>query len=263
MKNILKYVMLVSMAIALLVIATACGGGGGPAPAATSAAPGATQVAPSTGIDPATAATITGKVNFSGTAPQPKKINMDSEPGCAAQYPQGATTENVLVKNNALQNVFVYVKEGLGGKTFPAPQQAVLLDQKGCRYIAHVFGVQTGQNIDIRNSDDNLHNIHPKPKLNREFNQGQPRKGMVTTKSFDKPEIMIPVSCEVHGWMNAYIGVLDHPFYAVSAEDGTFSIKGLPPGEYTIEAWHEEYGAQTMKVTVAAKDTKQIEFSFK
>src|SRR5439155_21911932 len=137
-----------------------------------------------TGNDAAAAAMNNGKVNCSCTAPQTKKIDMSAEPGCAKQYPDGATTENVIVKsNNTLQNVFVYVKDGLGGKTFPTPSQAALLDQKGCRYIPHVFGVQVNQNIDIRNSDNNLHNIHPRPKINKEFNQGQPRQGMVTTKS--------------------------------------------------------------------------------
>src|SRR5438552_10120133 len=265
MKNVLKFAVLLDMLSILLLVTVACGGGQASGAAPTTGAPsGATQAAPSTGIDPATAATINGKVNFGGTAPQPKKIDMSAEPGCAQQYPDGATTEDVIVNsNNTLQNVFVYVKDGLGGKTFPAPSQAVLLDQKGCRYIPHVFGVQVNQNIDIRNSDNNLHNIHPRPKINKEFNQGQPRQGMVTTKSFDKPEVMIPVFCEIHSWMNGYIAVLDNAFFAVSGADGTFSIKGLPPGDYTLEAIHEEYGTQTMKVTVAAKDTKQVDFTFK
>lgn len=256
MKKDLKNFLFVGTLILIALAAIACAPSGAPG-APTSGAP---QAAATT--DP-NAATVSGKINFTGTAPQPKKIAMDSEPGCAKQYTEGPFTENVVVKGGTLQNVFVYVKEGLGGKTFPVPQQAALLDQVGCRYVAHVFGIQAGQNLTIRNSDDNLHNIHPKPKVNKEFNIGQPRKGMETTKTFDKPEIMIPLACEVHSWMNGYVGVLDNPFYAVSGADGTFTIKGLPPGDYVIEAWHEEYGTQTLKVSVSAKETKQIEFTFK
>ncbi|MBI3741988.1 MAG: hypothetical protein HY257_09580, partial [Chloroflexi bacterium] len=225
MKKDLKNFLFVGTLILIALAAIACAPSGAPG-APTSGAP---QAAATT--DP-NAATVSGKINFTGTAPQPKKIAMDSEPGCAKQYTEGPFTENVVVKGGTLQNVFVYVKEGLGGKTFPVPQQAALLDQVGCRYVAHVFGIQAGQNLTIRNSDDNLHNIHPKPKVNKEFNIGQPRKGMETTKTFDKPEIMIPLACEVHSWMNGYVGVLDNPFYAVSGADGTFTIKGLPPGDY-------------------------------
>jgi hypothetical protein len=261
MKQVLKYILLISVLIVPVIFAAGCGGGGG-GPAPTSPPSGGTQAPPSTGIDLANGATISGKANFSGTAPQPKKINMDKEPTCAQKYTEGPFTENVLVnKNNTLQNVFVYVKDGLSGKTFPVAQQAVVLDQNGCRYHAHVFGIQVGQTLDIRNSDGILHNIHPTPKVNKEFNVGQPRV-MDTNKTFDKPEIMIPVHCEVHNWMSAYIGVLDHPFYAVTGEDGTFTIKGLPPGDYTIEAWHEQYGTQTQKVTVGAKETKEVDFTF-
>ncbi|MBI4788888.1 MAG: carboxypeptidase regulatory-like domain-containing protein [Chloroflexi bacterium] len=257
-----KTIFIIASIVILALAAVGCGGGG-PAGAPTLAPSAGTPGAPA-GIDPATAATINGKVNFTGTAPQPKKIAMDAEPTCAAKYAEGPFAENVVVNKdgNTLKNVFVYVKEGLGGKTFPAPQQAVVLDQSGCHYVPHVFGVQAGQTLTIRNSDGILHNIHPKPKTNKEFNIGQPRV-MDTNRTFDKPEVMIPVFCEVHGWMNAYVGVLEHPFFAVSGDDGTFTIQGLPPGDYTLEAWHEEYGTQTQKFTVAAKETKTVDLTFK
>jgi hypothetical protein len=135
------------------------------------------------------------------------------------------------------------------------------LDQVGCQYVPHVLGVQVGQPLTIRNSDGLLHNIHPSPTVNKEFNVGQPRN-MDTTRTFDQVEMGIPVSCEVHGWMSAYINVLDHPFFAVTGDDGSFTIKGLPPGDYTLEAWHEQYGPQTMQVTVGAKETKPVDFTF-
>ncbi len=263
MKQVSKYTLLASALIIAVMVVVSCGGSG-PAPVAPTVPSGGTQAAPSTGIDPATAATISGKVNFSGTAPTPKKIAMDAEPTCASKYTEGPFAENVVVNKdtNTLRYVLVYVKEGLGGKTFPVPQQAVTLDQSGCHYVPHVLGIQANQNLVIKNSDGILHNIHPKPKVNKEFNISQPRV-METTRSFEKAEVAIGLFCEVHGWMNGYIGVFDHPFYAVSGSDGTFTIKGLPPGDYTIEAWHEELGAQTQKVTLAAKDTKQVDFTFK
>jgi plastocyanin len=159
--------------------------------------------------------------------------------------------------------VFVYVKDGLGNVTFPAPAEAIVLDQKGCQYAPHVIGIQVGQPLQIINSDATLHNIHGLAKANREFNQGQPIQGMKMTHTFSTKEVMIPFKCDVHGWMNAWIGVLDHPYYSVTRPDGTFSLKGLPPGTYTIEAWHEKLGTQTQMVTIGAKESKDVAFTFK
>jgi hypothetical protein len=243
--------------IALFALLAACGGGqatqdGGQ----TNGGPTATSP-----VDPATAATVSGQVLFTGAAPEPEPILMDAEPECQAQYPNGATTEDVLVNNGKLENVFVYVKSGLGDMKFSAPSEPVVLDQKGCRYQPHVLGVQVGQEFIIRNSDGILHNIHPVPKVNQGFNVGQP-VNMDTKKTFDKVEVMIPIECDVHDWMSGYLGVLDHPYFAVSGADGSFSLANLPPGTYTLEAWHERYGTQTMEVTVGASETKTVEFSF-
>jgi plastocyanin len=214
-------------------------------------------------VDPAIAATVTGKVTFTGTAPAPAPIKLGADPYCEKANP-GLTTENAVVaKDGAVGNVFVYVKDGLGDRAFPAPSQPVVLDQKGCHYTPHVLGVQVGQPLQIVNSDDTLHNIHGLPKANKEFNQGQPIQGMKMTHTFSTKEVMIPFKCDVHGWMNAWIGVLDHPYYAVTSTDGTFSLKGLPPGTYTIEAWHERLGTQTQTVTVGEKETKDLAFTFK
>ena len=138
-----------------------------------------------------------------------------------------------------------------------------MLDQKGCHYSPHVLGIQVGQPLQVLNSDSTLHNVHALPKANSEFNAGQPIQGMKTTHTFSTKEVMIPFKCDVHGWMNAWVGVLDHPYYAVTGADGTFSLKGLPPGTYTIEAWHEKLGTQTQMVTLGAKDNKDVAFTFK
>jgi hypothetical protein len=245
----------------LIIAVAACGRGREAAQPAEEQSGAAEQAAPA--VDPATAGAVNGSVLFTGTAPEPEVISMDAEPGCQEQYTEGPFSESVVVNDNGtLANVFVYVKSGLEGQTFPTPSEPVLLDQKGCRYIPHVLGVQTNQTLVIRNSDDNLHNIHPMPVNNRPFNIGQPTQGMETERTFEAAEVMIPVSCDVHGWMSASIGVLDHPYFAVTGDDGSFSLPNLPPGDYVVEAWHEEYGTQTAEVTVGESETVEIELTF-
>jgi hypothetical protein len=249
------------MCLGTAVLLAACGGGGGSAGGGGDSGGGGGAV---TEVDPATAGAITGKVAFEGTAPEPELIDMGAEPDCQEKYPDGAFTEKVVVNDNGtLANVFVYVKSGLEGKTFAPPSQPVLLDQEGCRYHPHVFGVQTNENITIRNDDPLLHNIHPEPKNSRPFNIGQPKEGMETEKAFPAAEVMIHVGCDVHDWMSAYVGVVDHPYFAVTGSDGSFEIPNLPPGDYTVEAWHEEYGVQEMKITVGEKQTATADFTFK
>ena len=254
---------LAACAAAALVIG--CGGGNqNQQQSSVPASSGAAAPAPAAAaVDPATAATVTGKVKFEGTPPTPQPIKLSSDPYCQKANP-GLTTETEIVgKDGAIENVFVYVKDGLGNRTFPTPSQPVVLDQKGCHYTPHVFGIQVGQPLQIVNSDDTLHNIHGLPKANKEFNQGQPIQGMKMTHTFSTKEVMIPFKCDVHGWMNAWVGVLDHPYYAVTSKDGSFSLKGLPPGTYTIEAWHEKLGTQTQTVTIGAKESKDVDFTFK
>ena len=217
-----------------------------------------------TAAAPAAPGTVVGKVTFDGSAPRPRVVRMGSDPLCMTESKAGTLSEVLLVgPGNGLQNAFIYVKDGLGNRTFPAPKTPVVLDQQGCKYLPHVIGIQVGQPMEVRNSDPTLHNVHAVPKVNKEFNFGQPTKGMKTVRAFDKPEVMVPFRCDVHGWMNAYAGVLPHPFFAVSKNDGTFEIKGLPPGSYTIVVWHEQLGTQTTKVTVDAKAGATANFSLK
>ncbi len=209
-------------------------------------------------------ATITGKIKFTGARPTNPRIDMSEEVACKNKYTAPPTAETVVVNaNGTLANVFVYVKAGLpAGATYPAPATPVVLDQSGCRYHPHVLGIMVRQNLEILNSDPVLHNIKAKAVKNRPFNVSQPSAGMKTMRTFAAPEVMVALECNVHGWMNAFLGVLPHPFYAVSGADGSFSIKGLPPGTYTIEAWHEKYGTQTATVTVVGAAPKTQDFTF-
>lgn len=209
------------------------------------------------------AATLTGKIVFQGAAPAAQAIKIDADPKCKLMHPNGLSSDQTIVNpDGTLKNVFVYVKKGLEGKTFEIPKTPVVFDQHGCQYNPKVFGIQTNQTLEIVNSDDTLHNVHSLPKNSPQFNLGMPIKGMKLKKTFTKPEVMVKIKCEVHPWMSAYAGVLDHPFFSVTGDDGTFTIKDLPPGEYVIEAWHEKYGSQEQTVTVAAED-KTCGFEFK
>ncbi len=218
----------------------------------------ASAVAPAPG-----SAAIRGTIRFEGTAPQPQKVQMAADPVCAQQHAQPMVTEAVVVnQNGTLKNAVVYVKQGLSG-SFPAPAAPVILDQRGCWYAPHVFGIQVQQPLEIVNSDATLHNVNAKPLVNQPFNLAQPMQGMKATKKFTKPEVGVKFKCNVHPWMSAYAVVVEHPFFSVSGDDGAFSLPGLPAGTYVIEAWHEQYGAQTQQVSVADGETTPVEFTFK
>lgn len=252
------------LVLAAAAVAAACGGGEkqetqAPPPAAGAASPaaGAGAAAPAAGNE-----TISGKVTFDGTVPPPEKVKLSADPKCAEMHKGGLEKQPIKVTDGGLANVFVYVKNGPTG-SHPTPTEAVEIDQEGCDYKPHVVAMQANQPLKIKNSDDTLHNIHPRPTVNEEFNIGQPRKGMESTKTFTKKEVMFPVGCDVHPWMRAYISVLDHPFYAVTKEDGTFEIKGLPPGDYEVEAYHEKLKTQTQKISVKAGEPAKVDFAFK
>ena len=252
-----------ALGLALATSVAACGGGSN---SSTSSEPSSPAATPSgLKVDTATAGDVKGMVTIEGMAGKNEPIRMNADPVCVKQNstPQFQETYVVGSDGKSLGNVFVYVKDGLGTYTYDPPTGTAKIDQKDCRYHPHVFGVRVGQPLEILNSDPTLHNIHATPKVNQEFNNGQPIQGMKMTHTFTAKEVMVPFKCDVHGWMSAFIGVLDHPYFATTEKDGKFDLKSLPPGTYTIEAWHEKLGTQEQKVTIGPKETKEITFSFK
>lgn len=242
-------------AAAWLGVAAACGGQKQAAPAA--------PPADAKRVDASKAGTLAGRVLLDGAAPANAAIQMSADPFCGREHPNGASFESFVVDNGGLENVFVYVKDGLGQYYFDVPTTPVKLDQHGCRYLPHVLGVRTGQPLQIVNSDDTLHNVHAMPEVNQSFNYGQGLKGMSNTRTFTAREVMVPFKCDVHNWMHAYVGVLDHPYFAVTQDGGKFELKDLPAGTYTVEAWHEKLGTATQTVTLGEKESKDVTFTFK
>ena len=214
--------------------------------------------------DPKTAGVLSGKILFHGKRPVRQKIDMDEDPQCSEMHKGGLYSQALVVNRNAtLANVFVYIKSGLQGKTFETPSNPVTIDQKGCWFEPRVLGIQTGQILKVTNSDPVTHNIHPLAQINRAWNQSQDQGAMPLARRFMKPEVMIRVKCNIHSWMRAWIGVLDHPYFAVTETEGTFKIGDVPPGTYTIAAWQEELGEQTQEVTVGPSAHKIVDFTFK
>jgi plastocyanin len=245
-----------AMAASVAVIVPACGGSQ-ESSGTSGPPPGAKRV------DESRAGSIAGRVIFDGAAPENAPIDTSSDPACLREGQEHVKVETFVVSDGGLENVFVYVKDGLGGYYFDVPTEPVKLDQKGCRYRPHVFGVRVGQPVEISNSDPTLHNVHAMPAQNREFNLSQAVAGMKNRWTFKTPELMVPFKCNVHGWMQAYAGVLDHPYFAVTGTGGRFELKNLPAGTYTVEAWHEKLGTGTQSVTLADREAKQISFTFK
>jgi len=207
-------------------------------------------------------AEITGKITVTGTPPPEKKITLDAMCGKLAPAAGLTTRHYVVGPDKGLANVFVYVKEG--AKAVAPTGAAPLLDQVGCEYTPYMLGVQAGQSFNVKNSDTVLHNVHAMPKPgsgNKEKNIGQPVKGMVTPFVFEKPEVLVKFKCDVHPWMFAYVGVVEHPYFAVTDKDGNYKISGLPAGDYTVEVVHLKAGTKTEKVKVGADEKKSQDFT--
>lgn len=205
---------------------------------------------------------VTGVVKFQGAVLPPTKIDMSSDPSCLKGHPSPGTTEDIVVgANGILENAVVYVSGGLEGRTFPVPAEPVVLEQKGCTYKPHVIALQANQKLDVVNSDSTTHNIHPSPNNNREWNTTQP-PGVPLEQTFAREEIAIPVKCNIHPWMRSYIAVFKHPYFAVTGKDGSFELKNLPAGNYTVTVWHGKLGTQSQQITVAGQPGK-LDFTFK
>ena len=259
-----KVWLVLTLVLSLLALGSACSKSGeNPPPGGNESAAAGPYSGPT--------GTVSGVVSFNGTPPAAKKIDTSADPVCGQKSPN-LTTDDTVVKDGKLANVFVYIKEGTveGGKkvgdyTWAVPTTAVVLDQNGCHYKPHVIGIQVNQKLSVTNSDPTQHNIHPTPRFNQEWNQTQPNGAPPIEKAFNRPEVLIPVKCNQHPWMKAYIGVMKTPFFAVSAENGTYEIKGVPPGTYTVVAWREG-GAngteQPKQVVVPANGSVKADFAF-
>ncbi len=236
---------------AVLLLATAgCGNGANSLPLAPS-------------VDAPTAASITGTVIFEGTPPALRPIDMSASSACVKANPTPVVPPDVVTgANGALANAVVYVKSGLGNYRYPTPQTPVVLDQKNCMYTPHVLAVMVGQPFSVANGDPTMHNVHVMARHNRQWSSSQPVGSAPLKSTFERPEFAIPVLCNIHPWMRAYVFAFDQPYFAVTATDGAFAIKNLPPGTYTIEAWHEPHETIDRTVTVAPKESKTITFTF-
>jgi plastocyanin len=247
------------------LVLVGCGGGekaapaGGEAAAPAASAPAAAGVAGPTGT-----ATVSGKVTYDGAVPSLPAVSMSADPACAAKHTSEVPNPVLaLGANKELGNVFVYVKSGLPeNASWTPPSTPAVIDQNGCMYDPHVAGVMVGQQLEFKNSDGFLHNVHALPQTNQEFNLAMPGEVKTAEHTFDQAEGMFHVKCDVHPWMTAYVGVLKHPYFAVTGTDGSFTIKNLPAGKYTIAAWQEKMGEQTQEVTVADNGTATANFTF-
>jgi hypothetical protein len=211
---------------------------------------------------------VKGVVKFSGEQLKPREVKeAQNDAYCSTMHKESPLMQERYVwgDNGTLQNVFVYVSKGLEGKQFAAPATKPHLDQHGCQYVPHVQGVVVGQELLIKNSDNTLHNVNAKPTSNTPFNKGTGPNAEMSQK-FTKPEMAVNFKCDVHPWMNAYVHVMEHPFFAVTQQDGTFEIKGLPPGNYEVTVWHENAAFKPEKasipVTVKAGEAAQADFAF-
>jgi len=235
-----------------LVLVAACGGGGDPCDAPRTPTP----------LDRSSAGSIAGTVTFEGSVPAMTALRLTGDPGCAAAHAGPVLAGDALVHDGRVENAFVYLEKGLGDRVFAVPAAAVTIDQRGCVYAPHVAGVQTCQPIEFLNSDALLHNVHGSPRLSRSWNFSMGVQGSRRTVRLAEPEVMVEVRCDVHPWMRAYLGVVDHPYWAVTGSDGRFTLADVPPGDYVAAAWHERFGTRTQQVTVGAKEAKQITFTF-
>lgn len=219
---------------------------------------------PTAVVDPATTGTINGTVTFEGTPPEFRPIDMAAEPPCVKANPTPVIPPVVVLgPKKELANVAVYIKSGLASYKYDTPATPATLDQQGCMYSPRVLALMTHQTLEVKNTDPTSHNVHVMPHHNKQWNYSLPTGAAPYETHFDHPELAMAVMCNVHPWMRAFIFVFSHPYYQITSKTGTFELKNVPPGTYTIEAWHERFGVQDQIVALAPKEAKEISFVFK
>ncbi len=216
-------------------------------------------------VDAATAGKLHGRILYQGAKPAKQLIDMQSDAACKQEHAGKAVYDEPVLagKDGGLANAFVYIQKGLEGKTFEPVKEPVLLDQRGCLFLPRALGIRAAQPLDLRNSDKVSHNVHPVPQNNREWNEQQSPGTPDVEHKFARTEIMIPVKCNIHQWMHAYIGVVEHPYFAVTGADGSFDLSNVPPGDYTVAVWHEKLGDQTKQVHLAASGNEAVDFTYR
>jgi plastocyanin len=256
-----KTLSLLSLSLVLISacgLTTACGGNS----TATPAEAPATAARQGKKVDPATAGSVAGKITLTGQAPVPDVMRVAVDQTCIAAMGTTAKSDAVLVgPDGAVQNAFVYIKDALSDYTFDVPTAPVVLDQVGCRYAPRVFGVRVGQPLEMVNSDATLHNVHAMPMVNQEFNRGTPRQNDRITQIFTAPEQMVRFKCDLHAWMNAYGGIMPHPFFQVTGADGAYALKGIPPGKYELTVWTEKLGTATQTIEIGNSQAVSANFT--
>jgi plastocyanin len=254
----LRYLFLATVALVLSVVMISCSGRQDEVSDLPAASLGGRPV------DLATAGAVSGKIILAGSPPTMRVINMAAVPNCAKGHPSPAMTEDVVPgENGTLQNVVVYLKGDFSQYSFETAESPVNLDQKGCTYIPHVLALRVGQSLRVTNSDPATHNIHTISKINRPRNDSQSSGAVPIKQTFARQEVAIAVKCNVHPWMKAYIAVLSTPYFQVTGKDGSFEINNVPPGTYTVTAWHELYGISQQSMTIGPKESKALTITFK
>lgn len=240
-----------SAVLGLWLVFVACNGGPQPPPRR--------QATP---LDWDSVGTLSGVVYFDGPAPERSRLRLGGWSECAIQHDGPVYAADVFVANGRLQNALVYIKDGLADRVFDVPERPVLSDQRGCLFLPRIMAAQVGQPIRFLNSDPLAHNVHGLPRNSRQWNFSLGVKGAARTISVGAQEVGIEVKCDVHGWMRSYLGVFDHPYFALSAEDGTFTLVNVPPGTYTVQAWHERFGVRAQTVVLDARADERVAFRF-
>jgi hypothetical protein len=219
--------------------------------------------APTAIVDPSTAGDIIGTVRLEGPLPVFKPIDMSAEAVCVEANSAPVVPPIVVTgPRDALANVVVYVKSGLGSYRFDTPAAAVVLDQKGCMYTPRVLAMMVEQPFEVNNEDQTIHNVHPMSRVNKSWNKSEPVGDPPIRSTFTKPELAMPIACNIHPWMRAFLFVFAHPYFDITTKSGEFALKNLPPGTYTIEAWQERFGLQDQTVTIGPQQSKSISFTF-